>query len=323
MAPSLPAAARLPSAERTVQAVAASRVVNGVRFIDAAALWRGVDGVALRLKLRELLEAAGVQFWDGAGGWLVKRPTVAVCSIGGLPVSHDASTPPGCVRLGGQLHPVAQLSNELRSGMGLAGLPTYMNPGGKTAVEMFGVLCSHGHFSVGHGAALSFFVAGLSCAVENELNSQRDLVHLARLTVARTAAQRTPPLVVQHEALVPVFASLRQWTVDNWPPLQPSPSQPDGGIPPSCSGRAASADWNEAAHLLWPSAKAHVAVMSGTLRAFQKLVAAIDAGKEAEYRYLLRCVNDSLHALLPEMYRPTASYELALPHHYAPPSVQG
>jgi hypothetical protein len=61
-----------------------------------------------------------------------------------------------------------------------------MNPGNKQPSEMWDVLCKHGHFSVGHTVSLSFLLAGFSCGVENELNSQRDNVYV-RFRVSASA----------------------------------------------------------------------------------------------------------------------------------------
>ena len=71
----------------------------------------------------------------------------------------------------------------------LQGAFSYLNPKGVPPQEMWKTVAKHSHFSVAHSAMLSFVICGHSCAVENELNSQRDVVHLARLTVARTNAQ--------------------------------------------------------------------------------------------------------------------------------------
>ena len=46
-----------------------------------------------------------------------------------------------------------------------------------------------------------------------EFNSQRDLVHLGRLTVARTRSQKDPPLVVQRPELLPALLDLVPWRV--------------------------------------------------------------------------------------------------------------
>ena len=65
----------------------------------------------------------------------------------------------------------------------------------------------------------------------------------------------------------------------------------------------ASADELEALNRLFPSAKASLLLVSGSLRSFQKLVAQRDdPGKEAELRALLRTLNRSLAALWPALF---------------------
>ena len=59
-----------------------------------------------------------------------------------------------------------------------------------------------GHMSCSHVVQVSLVVGGVSCACENEFNSQRDVAHFARVTEARTAAQSHPPVVLRDPALL-------------------------------------------------------------------------------------------------------------------------
>ncbi|CAB9514764.1 adenylate kinase [Seminavis robusta] len=271
---------------------------QGAAFIDMDRAWKSILEVPLKARLRALMQQVGVTFWDGPEGWFVRQPMAAVCAIGGLPTSLDSND---SITFGGASHQLDDIIQEWRRGMGLASMPCYMNPGKKEPIDMWNVLCKHGHFSVAHTVSLSFFLAGFSCGVENELNSQRDLVHMARVTVARTAAQQQPPIVVQHPSLLRLVEQLKQVTSQSL------------AVPDDISSK----DWHEAANLLWPAAKAQCAVITGTLRSFQKLMAAIDdEGKEAEFRSLLLLMNATLQVLQPEMFRPNESYKYELPQHY-------
>jgi hypothetical protein len=147
---------------------------------------------------------------------------------------------------------------------------------------------------------VSFYIFGHSCGVENELNCQRDIVHVARLTVARTAAQANPPVCVPTAHALPAYRQVVRATR--------LARQALGAVPPGGSGLS-KRDWSEAANLLFPAAKAHVVVVSGTLRSFQKLVGAIaDTGKEAEFRNVLWLINNNLHGLLPDMFAGSSTY---------------
>lgn len=111
--------------------------------------------------------------------------------------------------------PLEGIRKSLRNQMGMTAMFSYLNRRAVPAEEMWEVVAGLGHFSVGHAAHLSFVLVGHSCAVENEINSQRDVVHLGRLTVARTRAQKDPPLVVQLPELLPAYKELRH-KVEAW-----------------------------------------------------------------------------------------------------------
>lgn len=140
----------------------------------------------------------------------MKTPMLALVAVGGLPIcASDRSLH---LRLGDLKVPMAleKLRAALRSQMGMTAMFSYLNRRGHEPEEMWKVVAKLGHFSVGHTAHLSFVLVGHSCAVENEFNSQRDVVHLGRLTVARTRSQKDPPLVVQRPELLPVFKDIRK-----------------------------------------------------------------------------------------------------------------
>jgi len=275
--------------------------VSGVDMIDAEAWWGSVQETPVREKLSELLANAGVEFWDDSRDF-VKTPTVSLSAIGGIPLRlRGGDIPDGCVELSiggsGPVVSIADLADSLRRQMGMAAFPSYLNPKGIAPLPMWNVVAEHRHFSVGHSASLSFVMAGHSCAVENEFNCQRDVVHLGRLTVARTAAQVRAPVVVPFEELLPAYKMVKM-TVDEQ--IAETKNRPEG---------VSVGDWQEARFTIASASKAHLAVITGSLRNFQKLVGEISSGgKEREYIELLRKLNDSLHGILPDMFQPSDSY---------------
>eukprot|EP01065_Artemidia_motanka_P004030 TRINITY_DN11951_c0_g1_i1.p1 TRINITY_DN11951_c0_g1~~TRINITY_DN11951_c0_g1_i1.p1 ORF type:complete len:987 (+),score=305.28 TRINITY_DN11951_c0_g1_i1:96-3056(+) len=270
------------------------------------AWWDSVGGLPLAGKLRGLLRGGGVRFWDSEE-LFVRRPSVALCAVGGIPLRLSATGRPQ-LALGQRSVDVDldDVAAGLRTQMGLAANPSFLNPRNVEAQAMFDIICKHRHFSVGHTGMLSFAVLGHSCAVENEFNSQRDVVHLSRLTVARTGAERDPPIVVPHPELLPVYQQLREKTAEV--------VKANVGSRPE---HLSLGDWQEGLFTSWPAGKAQLAVMSGTLRNLQKLVGGMDdGGKEAEYRVILWHLNHALHALLPDMFQPCEAYTYRPPDHW-------
>ena len=271
-----------------------------VRVLDSEAWWETVHGLKTKDRLRDLLREAGVGFWEGDYNY-VREPTVSLVAIGGIPLRltpHSGAR--GWVELGvgarghGPVVSLSDLASSLRVAMGLASFPSYLNPKDASPSRMFDIIADHGHFSVGHVPSVSFMLCGHSCAVENELNSQRDIVHLARLTVARTAAQADPPLVVPHETLLPTYRAIRKHTTSVLRDTAGKAARPSG---------VSVGDWQEGRFTAFPAAKAQLIQITGSLRNLQKLVGDLHAtGKEREYRVALRHMNDVLHALLPDMF---------------------
>jgi len=288
------------------------RLPGGLRVLDQVDWWEAAREVITAQKLKALLQSGGAKFYD-AENYFVKTPMVALVAVGGLPLSFSDSSLQ--LRLGELRVPVTleNLRSALRSQMGMTAMFSYLNRKGHEPEEMWKVVAELGHFSVGHTAHLSFVLVGHSCAVENEFNSQRDVVHLGRLTVARTRSQKDPPLVVQRPELLPVFKEIR--------------NQVKAAILSRVADREkmeskdiSIQDWQEALYVGWPAAKAHVAVLTGSLRNLQKLVASIDdEGKETEYRALLWQIATACHLLLPDMFEdPSVKFKWRPPPHLLP-----
>jgi len=257
-------------------------VQQGVRWIDLDALWRSIERVPMPERSMRLMVAAGVPFYDDACQF-IRAPVAAICGVGGTPVRQSSID-------------VERIRSEHAAMMGFSADMAYLNPADRPPEAMFDVIAKHGHFSVAHTVSLNILVAGHSCAVEHELACQRDILHLSRLTVARTPAQASPPVVVlEPELLEPMQRVLRatQHEVD---------AVRCAATPP----RRRDKTFQEAVNIAFPAAKGSLVLLTASLRSFQKLMGGLsDDGKEEEYKRVLATINDSLHALWPQMFDAT------------------
>ncbi len=267
----------------------ARSMVEGVPCLDLARFWSVVQGLAPAKRLRVLLAEAGVAFHDPERD-LVRAPAAALVAVGGLPLRrHGEDWSLGSMPPDGAL--LAHIREAQRQAMGHAAAMTYLNPKDTAPEVLLDAVLARGHASVAHVASVTLLLAGLSTAVENELNGQRDLVHLARLTEARTAAQGDPPVCVIDARDIPLFRAVLGHTRAMLSTLPGDERSP--------------ADRHESRNLALPAAKATMVLVTGSLRSLQKLVSAIDdEGRELEYRRCLRALNDALYPLHPSLFRP-------------------
>jgi hypothetical protein len=240
--------------------------------------------------LRRFLDLASVEWHAGEcvpEKRFVSAPSVSLVAIGGIPISFTDDNRPSL-----SLFPSEPLTKDIlhrvtTEMMAHSGMMSYLNSGNHSEESMFDVLASRGELSVAHTVSLSFLIAGVSTGVENEFNSQRDLIHLSRITVARAAIQRDPPIVVHNRTLLPIFQEVYEKS-------EFARRQMQG------QGR----DFEEAANLVFPAAKATAFIMTGTLRNFSKLLGSIaDDGKEREYRDVLIRLRASLSSTWPEIFK--------------------
>jgi hypothetical protein len=166
--------------------------------------------------------------------------------------------------------------------MAYSGMMSYLNSGRLSVGEISAAMSAKGHGSVAHTVQVSVLVSGVTTAVENEFNSQRDLVHLSRVTVARTSIQSNPPIVVRDPMMLDAYRRVAKVATAERSLL-------------TGTGR----DFQEFANQLFPVAKATAFIMTGTLRNLFKLTsAASDDGKEREFRGVLAKVDQLLNGLL-------------------------
>jgi len=231
-----------------------------------------------------LVEAAGGVFHGPPYQRFVARPSVAVAGLGGLLFDLLPDDPPTTVRLHGlgaplSLHDVPSL---VRSAAAASAFMTYLNPRDRDWAELADVALDAGHLSVLHTMSVSVLIAGHSSAVEHEVTSQRDMVHLSRLTVARTHVQDDPPLRVPKASLLPVAAELLETTRRTLTAQAPA--------------HAPGMDLREARNTLFPGAKVSAVLVSGTVR---NLLAFSEKGidKERELEELCRDLHRQLKLL--------------------------
>lgn len=285
------------------------RIIDGITFIDALALENSIDkSIPAKDRLRQKMINAGVEFWDDEKT-IVKQPIIGISAIGGFSVSLDKGLPSGMIYLHmgenkvGPLTPT-QLADGLRDTMGFQSTHTNMNPNKKTARELYDVTIRLGHLSITHSAYIGVYALGISKKAELEFDVKRDLIHLARETSARTAAQDEPTLVAMTAEGAVVSAAVRKSTLEILAGFKRNdkPTQ----------------DLREEQNSLFPLSGTVSLGLNGTVRNFGKMMADInDKGKELEYRNILALLNDSLHGLLPEVFPSTEkTYDYAYPSHW-------
>lgn len=247
---------------------------EGVRYLDQAALWTALRGVDHADRLGEIIRHSGGVFHSGHPR-LLTTPVVMVRSFGGMPIVIG---PDGVPCVGTRAFPLGAAIDAARTTMGCAGMDAYLNPNDRDAGKMHEVLVkAHGVPSTAHLPSLGIFVAGLSLKAELELNCQRDVVHLSRLTSARTSAQDRPPVLVEKAAHIPIVKQVLN--------VIPQTDTAD----------------REAFNSLFPLAKCSLLGISGSLKSLLKIGAlADDEGKEREVRRICDEIRIIVLTLFPE-----------------------
>lgn len=234
------------------------------------------------------LQLMGCEFWDTDDdpNRYIKGAAVSLVSIGGLAVAKADETPD-------QIRDrLTSFSDSTHETMALSATMSYLNPGDKLPQELYDTVTRLGHFSIAHTVSVGVMVGGITTGVECEFDTQRDLVHLSRITVARTNLQTRPPIAVPEERLL---AATKQ--------IVAATDAAVGVTRKQTESREAKLDQHEAVNLLYPSSKATALFITGTLRNFGKLVdQRDDSGKEREYREALYSIRGALQPLWPELF---------------------
>ena len=244
--------------------------IENTPVLDLDNYFESLKGVPRAEKLRVALAQAGCSAWDQEGRY-IKSPSVALVGLGGLKVTEELLA--------------AYRENRTTLPGASAGM-SYLNSGNKPLDTLYDTVVDSGHFSVMHTVSANLLVAGVSVGVENEFNSQRDILHLSRVTVARTGVQQRPPVVVAHEDLLAPTKRIVELTDELTADIASS-----------------NLDSWEQRNLLYPASKATLFLATASLRNFQKLVSQkTDRGKEAEYRASLELIERCLASMWPEIF---------------------
>ncbi|MCS4089960.1 FAD-dependent thymidylate synthase [Rhizobium sp. BK176] len=254
-------------------------------FISLGSVFDALIDVPHTQLLAEFLDLTGVSWHDTTAyddPRFVKDFSVNIAALGGIPFVRMAGGELALANTPHQRFDLLSYQAAIRSMMAYSGMMSYLNSGRLSVDEISDAMNSKGHGSVAHTVQVSILVSGVTTAVENEFNSQRDLVHLSRVTVARTSIQSNPPIVVRDPALLDAYRRVAKVAAAERALL-------------SGAGR----DFQECANQLFPAAKATAFIMTGTLRNLFKLTGAVsDDGKEREFRDVLAKVDQLLKGLL-------------------------
>lgn len=261
--------------------------MNNQNFVDLSEIMRNISTVKQEDRLSVFMEIMGCKFYDEEKN-IVLEPSVNIHSIGGLSIKK-------LMDKGLSLNEILTMTKET---MGNTGGYSYLGlPGGNSLSAYAKIAGEHKHFSIAHSVNISLTLSGITCAVENEFNTQRDLVHLARITEARTKIQNNPPLVAHSEEFAKDLVEIRKYIEKKRQKI--------------IENKKDTKDNLEMINLMWPACKATCIQITGSLRNFQKILSAeFDEGKEKEYRKSLTLIRTQLGNLYPELFpNPEYKYE--------------
>jgi hypothetical protein len=255
------------------------RNINGVNVVPLDGLWETLGSVETGEKLQRALEYSGCEFSDDDHS-LVSEPVVALAGIGGIPVCKKEESD----------QVVGKRINDFVAGtretMANSAAFSYLNAGEKSLPDLYETAIGLGHFSITHTVQANFLIAGISEGAELEINLQRDLVHLSKVTNARTKIQNKPPLVLSQPQHAKDFLELRNQTVRLADKLRED----------------SSGDTLEFANSIFPVCKATLFMLSGDLSNLRKFTQLEDdEGKERELRDIAGRLKGQLILLWPEI----------------------
>jgi hypothetical protein len=317
-------------------------------------------GIASEYKLQYIYDAMQGEYHDEAHS-IIKKPVSAIVALGSFPVeigyiessegvgqnfahnqsfvTHQTKT----LKMLGHSVSINDIKSYLARTIGASAFMSYLNPKNASLETLAQKTLSLEHYSVLHTVQVSVLVCGLSCGVEHELSSQRDIVHLSRLTVAKTQAQQTPLLVLPESKAqyYPLYAQVKQSIEDmialardkknhnntntntntdsnvnenvnastrtNKRPIarnrNPIPIHSSSTVANTGQPDENKTDW-EALNLLFPAAKASAILITGSLKNMMKLIALKDAGgKEDELIDVLLNMEHTLSQVFPEFFK--------------------
>lgn len=230
-------------------------------------------------KLPFIYEKMGGEFHD-ANKKLLKGSKAAIVGFGGLMLELDDE---GNIYVLGAKTSLDEIKNSFHKMLGMSAMMSYLNPKNKSLTTLAKSTLELEHFSVLHTLQINILLCGISSGVEHEYSSQRDIIHLSRLTVAKTKAQSSPSLVVKDENYIYLYENILYLTEKLL-----SEEKDKTNL--------------ELKNLLYPSAKASMIMLSGNVKNFLKLVSMKqDGGKEDEFIDSLIEIEKCLKLLFPEL----------------------
>jgi len=279
--------------------------INRIRFFDGVTLFESIRDTPIQDKLRIILSNSGVGFYDYQKNF-VKKPSVGIIGIGGLSFDFSKATKNIHIRNSNASLNIDEIKDIFSPMSAVGGYMSYLNSGNLDVQQMINVMTKYNHFSTLHMSYINLGIFGISSLVENEFNCQRDIMHLARITEARTSVQSDPPLTVLYPEYLPHFKKLlavsRKERHNSEKLNKSKPSQKNH---------------YEAANSLYPASKTTGLIVSITLKNLLKLVSMLaDNGKEEEMKRVLTLINDTCHSLWPSFFKPTREYDYDLPKHW-------
>lgn len=222
-------------------------------------------------KIAAMYESMGGEFYDPEKT-IMKGSQVGIVSIGGLPVEVGSD---GSLNLLGNPVSLETLREHLYRSVGMSSYMSYLNPKGKMLEDVGRTTLELQHYSVLHMINISVLLVGISIGVEHEFSSQRDIVHLSRVTVAKTKAQESPCLILRNPDYYEAYKEILEKTKEVLNKFENNDM--------------------ETRNLLFPSAKASAVILTGSLKNMLKLVSLKDAGgKEDEFVDALNKIDDVL-----------------------------
>lgn len=225
-------------------------------------------------KLAFIHDFIGGKFFD-RDQTIMSGPAAAIVSIGGIATEIKNKK----LHMLGKETTIEELKSSFDKSIGMSSFMSYLNPKNKTLDEIAETTLSLKHNSVLHQINISILLTGISIGVEHEFSSQRDIVHLSRITVAKTKAQKSPCLVLQDEKYLEAYKAVLTSTNDIL--------------------KEHNIENNEIRNLLFPTSKASGLIINGSIKNLMKLISLKDAGgKEDEFVKALEKIEHTLKGLI-------------------------
>lgn len=256
------------------------RMIDGVQVLPLDGLWETVGQVESSDKMRAALGYAGCTFYDEARNY-VADSSVSLVGLGGAPIAHTSDNDEQISTR------ITQFTAGSRELMASSAAFSYLNNGEKTQEDLYNTVTNLGHFSIAHTVSLNILVAGISEGAEMELSLQRDLVHISKVTNARTTIQNDPPIVVRDAKYLDLARNVYETTTAAREEY----------------GHTSNSDDAEIVNSMFPVNKATLLMISADVSNLRKLAALRnDRGKEQELRDIADRLNTQLSLLWPEIY---------------------